>query len=88
MLYDPHRDFYSLIQVAPDASDDDIAAAIERRRRAGSGPELAQAAEVLLDVARRARYDASRALHRIGQLLDFDRARTAAEPVDGRGRAR
>src|SRR5207248_82627 len=72
MLYDPERDLYVLIGVSADASLEEIRAAIARRR----GRPVDQAAEVLLDVARRTRYDASRALHRVSQLIAFDRVRS------------
>jgi hypothetical protein len=80
MLYDPERDLYAFLGVTADASTEVIARAIDRvkRNRAGA-EEVTTAGEVLLDAAQRARYDARRAQHRVGQLLAFDWARTAVE---------
>jgi hypothetical protein len=80
MSYDPHRDLYPFAGVAPDAGEAEIVRGLEPLRRTRRGPKAKEAAEVLLEVGRLARYDASRAQHRIGQLLAFDRVWTAAGP--------
>jgi hypothetical protein len=75
MLYDPLRDLYALVGVDPDASLDEVGQAIGDRR---GEPGVEEVAWVLLDAARRTRYDARRARHRVNQMIAFDRVRNGA----------
>jgi hypothetical protein len=69
MSYDPHHDLYELLAISASASDDQIRQRIGEFRGVKDDLDLDEAAQVLLDLDLRTRYDTKRATHRMRIIM-------------------
>ena len=69
MLYDPHHDLYELLAVSANASEDQIRQRLDELRGVKEDLDLDEAAQVLLDLDFRTRYDTKRATHRMRIIM-------------------
>jgi CheY-like chemotaxis protein len=84
-MYDPEHDLYELLSMSSDATEAELSDQIAQLRGTISAVDLDEAAEILLNVHTRTRYNAQRATHRMRLLmrasLSVLSGRTPAEGV-------